>query len=122
MSGRDKVTAWLKSAAYLPPILRDFHDQKDVFKAIDEVKERSVASNGGSYMRNLSWIDAQVYTIDIFLWMMARHGYTLQRSRKRMAYDDLDAFVGDAKRRNDEQAARALGLTPIRQQEGGDHG
>ncbi len=90
---------WRRSGAYLPEPIRDFHDQKDLFKAMDEVRERSIAKNGGAYMRYLSWSDAHVYTVDIFLWVMAGHGYTLQRSRRRFAFGDLYEFMGEAKRR-----------------------
>lgn len=106
---------WRKSGAYLPEFMRGFHDQKDLFKALDEIRERSIAKNGGTYMRDVSWIDAQVYTVDIFLWVMAGHGYTLQRSRRRFAFGDVVEFAKSAKRRWDEAAANALGLTPLTQ-------
>jgi len=88
-----KVQEWLESGKYLPLCLRDFHDQKDLFKYLDEVRERSVKKNGGAYMASLTFRDAQIYTIDIFLWVMARHGYTLQRSRKGLCFSDLDDTI-----------------------------
>lgn len=105
------VTGWLRSGGYLPDFMRDFHDQKDLFKALDEVKQRSIEKRGGSYMRDLSWTDAHIYTVDIFLWMMARHGYTLQRSRKHgVTFPDIDAFTAAAtKRRRDASAALLFG-------------
>lgn len=103
---------WRQSGAYLPAPIRDFHDQKDLFKAMDEVRERSIAKNGGLHMRDLNWSDAHVYTVDVFLWVMAGHGYTLQRSRRRFAFGDLYEFMGAAKRRWQESAALALGLPP----------
>lgn len=102
------VTGWLRSGEYLPDFMRDFHEQKDLFKAVDEVKQRSVERNGGSYMSDLSWSDAHVYTVDIFLWMMARHGYTLQRSRKKgVTFPDIADFTAD-KRRRDREAWRSV--------------
>lgn len=101
-----KVQEWLESGEYLPLFMRDFHDQKDLFKYLDEVRERSVKKNGGSYMANLTFSDAQIYTIDIFLWVMARHGYTLQRSRKGLVFSDLDDTISRAnKSRSDNSAA-----------------
>ncbi|MBS1067291.1 hypothetical protein [Gluconobacter cerinus] len=101
-----KVQEWLESGEYLPSFMRDFHDQKDIFKYLDEVRERSVKKNGGSYMANLTFSDAQVYTIDIFLWVMARHGYTLQRSRKGLVFTDLDDTISRAnKSRSDTSTA-----------------
>lgn len=101
-----KVQEWLESGEYLPPFLRDFHDQKDIFKYLDEVRERSVKKNGGPYMENLTFSDAQIYTIDIFLWVMARHGYTLQRSRKGICFSDLsDTIARSNKSRSNTSVA-----------------
>ena len=108
-----KVQEWLESGEYLPSFLRDFHDQKDLFKYLDEVRERSVKKNGGSYMASLTFSDAQIYTIDIFLWVMARHGYTLQRSRKGLCFSDLDDTIAQSnKSRLDASAAFIKGLLP----------
>ena len=94
-----KVQQWLESGKYLPKFMRDFHDQKDIFWYMDGVRERSVERNGGPYMANLRFTDAMIYTIDIFLWVMARHGYTLQRSRKDLPFFDLDETVSLSKKR-----------------------
>ena len=37
---------------------------------------------------------AHTYVIDLFLWFMALHGYTLQRSRAKEEFYDLDGFLG----------------------------
>ena len=91
----DDFDKWMTSGSYLPDFMRDFHDQKDLFKALDEVAERSVA-NGNAYIKDLSWVGAQVYTVDIFLWVMAKHGYTLQKTRKPFSFGDIGSFVRDA--------------------------
>lgn len=98
------VNEWLKSGEYLPQPLRDFHDQKDVFKAIDEVVQR----RADNYTKDVSWVSAQVYTIDLFLWLMAKHGYTLQRSRKRVEFQDLDEWVSAAKEERQSQMVSML--------------
>jgi hypothetical protein len=93
---------WLKSGAYLPPPMRDFHDQKDVFKALyDTIRmpER---------LQHISWVDAQIFTIDIFLWWMARRGYTLQRCRAHQEFVDFDKSVADARERRDAAAMQML--------------
>lgn len=89
---------WLKSGAYLPDVLRDFHDQKDVFKAIHE----TINVSNHQYAGNVDWVTGQCYVIDIFLWWMARRGYTLQRSRARHEFvslrdtlNELEAFRAD---------------------------
>lgn len=102
------VDAWLKSAEYLPDVMRDFHDQKDLFKAIHEI----ISENDGT--KAISWRDAHIYTIDVFLWFMARRGYTLQRTRRRGNFRDLAADVqAKTEKRNAAfMAAMTQGMTP----------
>ncbi len=66
---------YLLSEKHLPPEIKDFHDQKDLFKAI-----HAQWQDGESFPK-ISWVDAHVYTIDIFLHWMALHGYKLQKIR-----------------------------------------
>jgi hypothetical protein len=66
------LQAWLKSGRYLPAPLRDFHDQKEVFQAIDATARKDPSD----LIKRPSWIEAQCYVIDVFLWYMARRGYT----------------------------------------------
>ena len=103
-----KIEAWRKSGDYLPSFMRDFHDQKDLFKALHEVAERYDAGPGGPRLDGLGWVGAQCYTIDVFLWVMARHGYTLQRSRKPFKFPDVLGFIGAAKKRRDALHAEQL--------------
>ena len=86
----------MEDAKYLPPIMRDFHDCKRLFKRIHEVVQNARECDKGKveayYTENLpNWVMAQVYTVDFFLWYMAKCGYTLQRSRKKLPYIDYDA-------------------------------
>jgi len=67
---------WLKRGKHLPPILRDFDFQRDTFRAMHEIVEDPVA---GDLVKRPSWIEGHCYVIDVFLWFMARHGYTLQK-------------------------------------------
>jgi hypothetical protein len=92
-SGDGSLEAWMKSGAYLPPMMRDFHDQKDLFKTIHELVENSRTARGRDDFGGMRWIDAHCYTIDVFLWFMAKRGYTLQRSRQRLPFRDLSADV-----------------------------
>jgi hypothetical protein len=93
---------------YLPPIMRDFHDCKRLFKRINEVvdkaRERDKDELGSAYTENLpTWVMAHVYTVDFFLWFMARRGYTLQRSRKKLPYVDLEQDLRDFDERQLEE-------------------
>lgn len=94
-----RTQAWRKSGDYLPDFMRDFQDQKDLFKAMQEVVERSNEANSGHRALQASWTEYHIYTVDIFLWVMAGHGYTLQRSRKPVPFADIFAFVKKAKDR-----------------------
>lgn len=86
----DEITEWLKTGNYLPPAMRDFHDQKDLFKTVHELVELSRLKHPDEHrLENMTWVDAHVYTVDIFLWFMARRGYTLQRSRQKLPFRDL---------------------------------
>jgi hypothetical protein len=101
---------WLKSGEYLPDFMRDFHDQKDLFKSLhaqyrlDEPKD---------HRDPINWIQAHIYTVDKFLWFMAEHGYTLQRSRKHVSFCDISATLAHHEKLRMEAFGQALGLTPI---------
>lgn len=111
----DVITQWLKTGDYLPPIMRDFHDQKDLFKTVHELVEASRIKHPDEHrLENLTWVDAHIYTVDIFLWFMARRGYTLQRSRQKLPFRNL---LDDVREHNDkmrEQMASVLrdAMTP----------
>lgn len=89
---------FLDSGQYLPEFMRDFHDQKLLFKFLNEIvdnakrKATSTTEMQLSYMPD--WMAAQIYVVDFFLWSMARHGYTLQKSRRHIAdFSDIDDRV-----------------------------
>lgn len=84
MSKKEKsdLCDWLESLEYLPSFMRDFHDQKDLFKAM-----HNTIANADS---NGNWRDGQIYVVDTFLWYMARCGYTLQKSRKSVDFKSID--------------------------------
>jgi hypothetical protein len=86
---------WCKKGLYLPEVIRDFHAQKELFKAI----HNTISINNHSYARDIDWISGQCYVIDIFLWYMARRGYVLQRSRKQMDFRDLQHDIDLATRK-----------------------
>jgi hypothetical protein len=93
---------WLKSGKYLPSFMRDFHDQKDLFKTIHEL----VHKHDGT--KQISWIDAHIYTINVFLWFMARRGYTLQRTQAKHEFLDIHKTVADQTKRRDAEFDAAL--------------
>jgi hypothetical protein len=93
----EDMEAWMRSGAYLPRFLRDFHRAKDAFRWVDGVRLRAIAEDKkrGRFtaLEPVNWIAAHSYVIDIFLWVMAKHGYTLQRSRQRFPFKDVEEAV-----------------------------
>jgi hypothetical protein len=97
----------MQSGSHLPPFMRDFHDQKRLFKRLDEIVQRQ--PKDGSALREMpNWVVAQIYVIDFFLWFMARRGYTLQKARTTQPFIDLAADLADFDRRQMEQFKRDL--------------
>ena len=92
MTKETDTDRWLKCGKYLPNPLRDFHDQKDVFKAMHEI----IDVEGHDYAKSVDWVTGQCYVIDIFLWFMARRGYTLQRTHRKGDYRNLAVDVAAA--------------------------
>ena len=81
-----QVQAWREAGKHLPEILKDFHDQKDLFKLMHAMLGEPT---DGELIKRPDWVEGQCYVMDCFLWFMARHGYTLQRSRKNLPFDSL---------------------------------
>jgi hypothetical protein len=70
-----KKQKYCQDGKHLPDFLKDFHDQKAIFKTIQQWAD---GRNSFNDLPN-SWVDNQIYTIDYFLWCMALHGYKLQK-------------------------------------------
>jgi hypothetical protein len=83
------VDEWLKSGEYLPDVMRDFHYQKNLFRAMHEI----IQERQEDMVKRPSWVAGHCYVVDVFLWFMARHGYTLQRTRRRGNFRDLNADI-----------------------------
>lgn len=81
------IHKWLESGHHLPEFLRDFHDQKDFFKAMHYLYQDNPSAD-----RVPNWVDGQIYTIDWFLWMMASRGYTLQKTRKKLDFSEMPSY------------------------------
>jgi hypothetical protein len=81
---------YLNSGQYLPEFLRDFHDQKLFFKMLHTKTPKPEAP-----FKRPNWMDGQVYVISYFLWFMAKRGYTLQKSRKKLDFNDIHTELND---------------------------
>lgn len=98
--------AGLTEEETMPDCLQDFHDAKDLFKAL----WRSCVSDEDKkdyLFRGLNWQSTMVFTMDKFLWFMAQHGYVLRRSRHQREFRDLAATI-EADREASGEALRKL--------------
>lgn len=75
----NEAIEYTQSKEYLPDFLKDFHDQKDLFKAIHQLYK----DNESLQKMPNSWVDNHIFVIDYFLWFMGQHGYKLQKVRKK---------------------------------------
>lgn len=95
---------------YLPDFLKDFHDQKDLFKLIDKTIV-SKKRNGESVINYPNWVAAHIYTIDIFLWVMDFYGYKLQKIRGRKIIPSLQKDIDEMKKQEAKQFINILKST-----------
>jgi hypothetical protein len=86
-----QLRQWREDQKHLPEFMRDFHNCKRLFKGIAEY----IVCDDDHPANEVNWRQAHCYTIDVFLWFMAQHGFTLQRSRARQNFDDLDALLDE---------------------------
>lgn len=99
---KKSLLTWLKSGEYLPECIRDFHDQKDLFRHVEEMVDKRPIPQGDT------WIGRHVFVIDYFLWFMARHGYTLQRSRQPIEFEDYGRSINEWRERQASSFAEML--------------
>jgi hypothetical protein len=88
------VDEWIKKGTFLPRFLRDFHDQKDFFKCLFGLwviphREKLDAQKEFDYIKELNFVQAQIFVIDYFLRFLARHGYTIQKVRSKGEFCDI---------------------------------
>ena len=96
---------YTESKEYLPDLLKDFHDQKDLFKAIEELYHKSE-----SYKQlNPNWRECHIYTIDFFLWFLGQHGYKIQKVKsKRYAFFDIKRTIKEMQTRRLERLKNSI--------------
>lgn len=97
------VVAWRKQKRHLPRFMKDFHDCKDLFKTMHEL---TTPASGEQH--DVPWPTGMVYVIDVFLWFMARHGYTLQKTRAKLEFEDIEHTVSAQTARRQQQESQVL--------------
>jgi hypothetical protein len=96
----EKLRARVRAAKHLPKFMRDFHDQKDLFKTIQVTME----DKNPETCKAVNWINGQCYCIDVFLKFMAIHGYELRKVNH--ATSDLTESI-NARREREAEAFKA---------------
>jgi len=86
MTNKKSNRQWREDMDHLPVFMRDFHAQKDLFKALS-------SSFGNAEECPLNFRDGQIYTIDWFLWFMAIHWYKLIKTTANVEYKDIDDAI-----------------------------
>lgn len=104
---------WLNEKKYLPDFLVDHSDRYAVSAVIyDEIATQVQAYKTDGYSHLLDGVDAiQVgaLLVDHILPFMARHGYTLQRTRiKGVGFDDIGTTIASANERATDQRSELL--------------
>lgn len=99
---------YVESGHHLPAPLRDFHDAKDLFKLMHRRYGSRSEGLFKYYEQSVNWVLGQCYVIDWFLWFMAQHGWTLQRSRSKVDFRNLDAALAEMKAEMREEFRAAL--------------
>lgn len=89
---------------YLPDFMRDFHDQKDLFKCIQDWAQRN---EDFDKLPN-SWMDNHIFCIDYFLWFMSLHGYKLQQIRTNILVHDLSKSIAEFREKSIKSLASIL--------------
>lgn len=84
-----KLQNWRDDGKHLPSFLKDFHDQKDLFKFLHEFSR----IEDHEMIKDINWMQGHAYTIDIFLFIMARFGWTLQRNRSDQEFESLEDLM-----------------------------
>ena len=79
---REELRSHLRALKHLPEFMRDFHDQKELFKVIQSVMEEKNPQT----CEAVNWMWGQCYCCDVFLKFMAMHGYELRKDG-REAFD-----------------------------------
>lgn len=101
-----ELKAWLDSGVHLPDFLRDFHDAKDFFKALHTLYSFDTATE----MKDITWIQGQIYSVDFLLRFLATHGYTLQKNRTKLDFLPVHETVeGVTRERQDNFTSLLLG-------------
>lgn len=99
---------FVRSGKHLPPVLREWSFQGWLFRWIDLAVAKRKAEDDHLSVKLPDCIAAHIYVIDYFLWFMGQFGYTLQRSRAKVEFYDLQACIAEFERQQRELSWQRL--------------
>lgn len=83
-----QIKEWREQGKHLPKIMRDFHAQKDLIRTLFEELE---AANKAP--QDFNWVEGHCYLMDWVLWYLARNGFILRRSSRKLPFEDLREYL-----------------------------
>ena len=86
-----ELQKWRDEGKHLPKFLRDFHDQKDFFKYLHDSIDTDDEEN--KVFKEISAREGHIYCIDYVLYILAKYGYTLQKSRAQYSFENLSDSI-----------------------------
>lgn len=98
------IKNWRENNAHLPEFLKDFHNQKEFFNLIFD----TMAIDELDPLKDINSLQAHVLTLDVVLWKLAQYGYTLQKSRVKKDFDDIEQAISQNSKRRQEQFLQVL--------------
>lgn len=101
MDGR--LERWRKKYTFMPSEFLEFHEQKDLLKALFDTRAPSIFET-----LNINIMQGHCYLFDCFLWVLARFGLVLQRSRSPQDFADLHALIKKNTKHRDDLFAAML--------------
>lgn len=88
----DIASKYRENARHLPSFMRDFHDQKLLFNMINSLIDSSEKDH---ILNTVNPYYAHIYTIDYFLFIMFKYGYSLQKSRMKFNFLSIENDMKD---------------------------
>ncbi len=72
------IEYYRKELKYLPDFIKDFHNQKDLFKIIHGWYNPHSIEN--ELLKKITFRDGQIFIIDYVLWCLSKYGFKIQRN------------------------------------------
>lgn len=95
----EEVTKWRKDGKHLPRFLRDPQDQKALIASMHYFTCKADCPE----LDEITMLIGENYIFNFFLWFMARHGYTLQKTRTDLPFEDIKQNIEEYRKQQQEK-------------------